>query len=109
MINHKHYSYRVIWSPEDEEFIGLCTEFPSLSYLDEDQEKALTGISDLVKDVVLEMEENGEKPPEPIASEKYSGKFQVRTTPRLHRQLVIEATEQNVSLNRYINTKLARV
>ena len=23
MINHKHYVYRIIWSAEDEEFMGL--------------------------------------------------------------------------------------
>lgn len=28
------YTYRVIWSEEDEEYVGLCAEFPSLSWLD---------------------------------------------------------------------------
>lgn len=36
-IDARHYTYRVIWSEEDQEFIGLCAEFPSLSHLDEDQ------------------------------------------------------------------------
>jgi hypothetical protein len=26
-----HYSYRVIWSEEDKEYVGLCAEFPTLS------------------------------------------------------------------------------
>jgi predicted HicB family RNase H-like nuclease len=108
MINPKHYTYRVIWSSEDEEFVGLCAEFPSLSYLDENQIDALKGISELVEDVVSDLEANGEPLPKPIANREYSGKFQVRATPQLHRQLVIEAAEQNVSLNRHINTKLAR-
>jgi hypothetical protein len=25
------YTYRVTWSDEDKEYIGLCAEFPSLS------------------------------------------------------------------------------
>jgi hypothetical protein len=25
------YTYQVMWSEDDDEFIGLCTEFPSLS------------------------------------------------------------------------------
>jgi len=54
------------------------------------------------------MKANGEKPPEPIADTEYTGKFQVRTTPSLHRQLVMEASEQKVSLNRHINAKLSR-
>ena len=73
MINHEHYSYRVIWSTEDEEFVGLCAEYPSLSYLDENRIAALNGITDLVKSVVEDMEKNGEKVPEPISQKQYSG------------------------------------
>ncbi|WP_019506494.1 type II toxin-antitoxin system HicB family antitoxin [Pleurocapsa sp. PCC 7319] len=107
MINHKHYAYRVVWSVEDEEFVGLCAEFPSLSYLDEDHLKALEGISNLVKDIVADMEAEGEKIPTPISEKSYSGKFQVRITPERHRMLAIEAAEQDVSLNRLISDKLA--
>jgi predicted HicB family RNase H-like nuclease len=107
MINHQHYAYRVIWSAEDNEFIGLCAEFPSLSYLDEDCLKAIEGITNLVKDVVADMEAEGEKTPVPISEKNYSGKFQIRITPERHRMLAIEAAEQNVSLNRLICDKLA--
>ena len=107
MINHQHYAYRVIWSMEDEEFVGLCAEFPSLSYLDENHLKALEGISNLVKDIVADMKAGGEKIPTPISEKSYSGKFQVRITPERHRMLAIEAAEQDVSLNRLISDKLA--
>ena len=107
MINYKHYAYRVVWSVEDEEFVGLCAEFPSLSYLDEDHLKALEGISNLVKEVVADMEAEREKIPTPISEKSYSGKFQVRITPERHRMLAIEAAEQDVSLNRLISDKLA--
>lgn len=107
MVNHEHYTYRVTWSGEDQEFVGLCAEFPSLSYLDESRAKALEGIVELVKDVVLELEQNGEFIPEPIAERSYSGKFQVRIPPELHRRLAIEAAEENISLNRHISHKLA--
>ncbi|NER27193.1 MAG: type II toxin-antitoxin system HicB family antitoxin [Symploca sp. SIO1C4] len=106
MVNYEYYTYKVTWSVEDKEFVGLCAEYPSLSYLDQERHAALEGITNLVKDVVADMETNGEKIPEPIAEKKYSGKFQVRTTPELHRKLAIEAAEENVSLNRYVNYKL---
>ena len=106
MVNYEHYTYRVFWSVEDEEFIGLCAEFPSLSWLDESHLKALEGITSLVKDTVLDMESNGENPPSPISGRNYSGKFQVRITPERHRMLAIEAAEQNISLNRLISDKL---
>ena len=28
------YTYRVTWSEEDQEHVGLCAEFPSLSWLE---------------------------------------------------------------------------
>ena len=107
MVNYQHYTYRVIWSVEDEEFVGLCAEFPSLSYLDEDPIKAIEGITILVKDIVADMEANGELVPIPFSERTYSGKFQIRITPERHRMLAIEAAEQNVSLNRLISDKLA--
>jgi predicted HicB family RNase H-like nuclease len=107
MINPDHYVYKVIWSAEDQEYVGLCAEYPSLSYLHEDRLQALEGITKLVRSVVEDMEANGESLLEPISERQYSGKFQVRITPELHRRLVIEAAEENVSLNRYISYKLA--
>ena len=105
-MNIKQYAYRVIWSEEDQEFIGLCAEFPSLSWLDEEQEKALQGIVALVRDTVADMQANGESTPEPLALQKYSGKFIVRTTPELHRELAMRAAEAGVSLNRLVNSRL---
>lgn len=105
-MNSKQYAYRLIWSEEDREFVGLCAEVPSLSWLDKDQEAALRGIVALVKATVADMESNGEKIPPPLALQKYSGKFQVRTTPEMHRQLAMQAAEAGVSLNRFINSRL---
>src|SRR5215470_3537724 len=106
MTNHKHYTYRVTWAEEDQEYAGLCTEFPSLSFLDPNMSAALEGIVGLVGEVVLDMAENGEAIPEPIAEKHYSGKFQVRIPPEQHRMLAIKAAEEGVSLNRYISAKL---
>lgn len=103
------YSYRVFWSEEDQEFVGLCAEFPSLSWLAKDQITSLQGIVDLVKDSIADMEQNGEKIPEPISLRHYSGRFVVRTTPNMHRQLALSAREAGVSLNRYVNSVLGGV
>jgi predicted HicB family RNase H-like nuclease len=108
MVNYEHYTYRVTWSEEDCEFVGLCAEYPSLSYLDENRIAALEGITNLVKDIVADLEASEEKVPEPISERKFSGKLQIRIPPELHRQLAIRAAEENVSLNRYISHKVAR-
>ena len=106
-VNHKHYTYRVTWSEEDQEFVGLCAEFPSLSYLDENLTTALNGIVELVGQVAEDMAASGEPIPEPIAEKHYSGKFQVRIPPEQHRMLAIKAAEEGVSLNRYISSRLS--
>ncbi len=102
-----HFTYRVSWSDEDEEFVGTCAEFPSLSHLDASQEAALRGIRRLVADVVSDMGKHGEPVPNPIADQSYSGKFMVRIPPELHRRLAIEAAEAGVSLNRLVSLRLA--
>ncbi len=102
-----HYTYRVTWSAEDEEFVGLCIEFPSLSWLAPTQEEAFTGIRQLVAECVADMEANGETPPEPLADRAYSGRFVVRVPPETHRALAMKAAEEGVSLNRLISARLA--
>ena len=101
------YTYRVLWSDEDEEFIGLCAEFPSLSWLASTSEKALKGIRSVVKDCVSDMNKSKEELPLPLSIRKYSGKFMVRVPPEVHRHLAIEAAESGVSLNRIASAKLA--
>ena len=101
------YTYRVTWSEEDKEFVGMCAEFPKLSWLTAGPEEALKGIRTLVKDCVEDMSENGEDIPRPIATRKYSGKFMVRVPPEVHRHLATEAAENGVSLNRLASAKLA--
>lgn len=103
----RHYTYRVIWSEEDREFVGLCAEFPGLSWLHPTMEGALKGIAAVVKKVAADMRASGEPVPQPISIQRFSGKFQVRTTPERHRKLAMQAAEAGVSINRLINDRLA--
>ncbi len=109
MLENDRYTYRVTWSEEDEEYVGLCAEFPSLSWLAADPEAALRGIRRVVAEIVADMGANGEPVPEPIALRQYSGKFMVRIPPEVHRRLAIEAAEAGVSLNRLASAKLGNV
>lgn len=100
------YTYRVTWSEDDEEYVGLCAEFPNLSWLDKSQEKALNGIRRVVHQCLGDMSGRKEPIPEPISTRRYSGKFIVRVPPETHRMLAIQAAESGVSLNRLIPAKL---
>jgi predicted HicB family RNase H-like nuclease len=107
-LKNDHYTYRVTWSVEDDEYVGLCAEFPSLSWLAETPESALEGIRELVADVIKDMQDNGEEVPQAIAGKKYSGKFVVRVPPEVHRNLAIQTAEAGVSLNRLVSSRLSR-
>jgi predicted HicB family RNase H-like nuclease len=106
VLKKDRYTYRVMWSEEDEEYVALCTEFPGLSWLAASPEEALHGIRQVVADVITDMTANNEPIPEPIATKKYSGKFMVRVPPDLHRRLALEAAESGISLNRLASAKL---
>ena len=106
-MNINHYTYRVTWSPEDSEYVGLCAEFPSLSWLAPTPEKGLAGIRRLVGEVVTNMQATGEPIPDPLSERQYSGRFMVRVPSLVHRALATEAAEQGVSINRLVSAKLA--
>ena len=100
------YTYRVTWSEEDKEHVGLCAEFPSLSWLAPSIGEAVEGIRKVVTDVVKDMIKNKEEVPEPLSLSDYKGNISLRIPPEQHRELAMEAAEQGVSLNRLISKKL---
>lgn len=104
--NIDRYTYRVTWSEEDQEHVGLCVEFPSLSWLAASPELALEGVRKIVRSSIEDMRQNNESIPEPLSAKQFSGKFMVRVPPETHRSLAIEAAESGVSLNRLISSKL---
>ena len=107
-LKNDRYTYRVTWSEDDKEYVGLCAEFPGLSWLSKTPEAALKGIRKLVGEIVSDMKSNDESVPEPIASRQYSGKFMVRVPPDVHRNLAIRAAESGISLNRVVSSKLSQ-
>ena len=108
VLKDDRYTYRVTWSKDDKEYVGLCAEFPSLSWLARTPEAALRGIRKVVADIVRDLHESGEPVPQSIASRQYSGKFMVRVPPEVHRKLALQAAEDGVSLNRLASSKLTQ-
>lgn len=107
-LKNDRYAYRVIWSADDQEYVGLCAEFPSLSWLAATPETALKGIRKVVAESVEILRVDGDEIPQPITCKKYSGKFIVRVPPEIHRDLALQAAESGVSLNKLAGAKLGR-
>src|SRR5574341_2560434 len=92
-LRNDRYTYRVTWSAEDAEYVGLCAEFPSLSWLASTPEAALKGIRTTVTEVAEDLRANEEPIPAPLANRRFSGKFMVRIPSEIHRRLAVEAAE----------------
>ena len=101
-----HYTYRVTWSAEDQEFVATCLEFPSLSWLAATQVDPLPGLENLIAEIVQDMTAQGETIPDPLAERTYSGKFNLRVGESLHRRLALEAAEEKLSINQLIVRRL---
>ncbi|GAB98003.1 putative RNase H-like HicB family nuclease [Kineosphaera limosa] len=68
-IDITHYGYRVTWSAEEQRFVATCLELPSLSWLGCTQAETLSGLRDLVREVVEDLYAEGEPVPEPIGTQ----------------------------------------
>ena len=102
----EQYLYSVGWSDEDEAFVAKVAEFPSLAAHGETQEEALDEIKSVVGFVINDLTESKEPIPEPFGKRSFSGRLVLRMPEYLHRQLVLEATQQGISLNQLLNLKL---
>ena len=101
------YEYRVAWSEEDDVFIGRVTEFSLLAAHGDTEEEALREIRFVVQEVLEDLKEKGEAVPPPLSTRKYSGKINLRMPEYLHRDLVMEAARQGISLNQLILLRLS--
>ncbi len=104
---HDRYAYRILWSDEDEMYVGLCAEFGLLSHLDDTPEGAFAGIRDVVAFAVHALCEDGASVPEPLSTRRYSGTLTLRVPPETHRSLAMDAAEAGVSMNRLATERLA--
>lgn len=106
-VNVEHYLFSVSWSDIDQVYLAQVAEFPSLMAHGDSQAEALEELKELLSIVLQDLEANQEPVPEPFGQRHYSGKLNLRMPTTLHRKLVIEASQQGVSLNQLITLKLA--
>ncbi len=103
-----HYTYRVEWSADTQQYVGRCLEIKDLFCAGPTAQQALADTEAAVDEHLRTMDEVfGGEPPTPLTEHNYSGRFLVRTSPALHAKLTMEAAEQGVSLNHWVVQKLA--
>ncbi len=68
-VGTERYTYQIIWSEEDRQYVGLCAEFPGLSWLADSAADAMAGIRRVVAGVVDDIIAAGQSPPAPGSSQ----------------------------------------
>lgn len=88
-------------------WVARVVELPYCAIHGDTPEKALEEIKTVKREWLETSIELGNKIPEP-ASREYSGQIRLRLAPTLHKLLSERAGIEDVSLNQYMNTLLAR-
>ena len=102
-----HYTYRLEWSSQYDDYIGSCLELPFLWRQAPTPQQAITEVQTAVDEHVEGLQNRGETPPPPLTERVYSGTFLVRTSPELHGRLAREAAAEGVSMNQWVVQRLA--
>lgn len=104
----QQYTYRTHPCEDGDGFVSKPVEWPSLSAFGATMYDALEEAQNLVAFCIDDCEQDGDAYPEPIHHREFSGKFVLRITQELHRELALEAAEHSQSLNQYIATQLLK-
>jgi len=100
------YSLMVEWSGKDRVWIGRCPELFHGGVHGGDHLKVYAELLQAV-DEQIELARQDRRPlPDPLADRKFSGKFVLRTSPQLHRDLTLRALKDGESLNNFVVKKL---
>lgn len=101
------YPFQVVADP-DGGYVILYPDLPGCMTQVESMDE-VGPMADEIRHLWIETQyERGEDIPPPSFPEEYSGKFVLRISRSLHRSLAENAELQNVSLNQYVATLLAR-
>ena len=90
-----------VWFAGVRELRGCMTEADSY-------EDAVRQIRDAMRAWIEDALESGDSIPVPSDEQEFSGKFSLRLPKSLHRDLVLQAKREGVSLNQYITSVLSR-
>ena len=93
---------------EDGTWFARIIEFPGCMTEGKTRMKALANLDDAMVDWLVVHLEDGDPIPEPLTAENFSGKFLVRVSKTLHRDLSVRAELEGISLNQFVSTQLAR-
>jgi len=104
MIKHKGYFGSVHYNSDDRIFHGKIEFIRSLvSYEGKDADSLEAAFHEAVDDYLVTCAELGREPEKP-----FKGSFNVRIAPELHERIMIAASQQGMTLNRFVAETLSQ-
>jgi antitoxin HicB len=93
---------------EDSVWTSSVLEMPGVISEGDDPNEAIKMAQDALALMIEIRLEDDLEVPEPLRTREFSGRMQLRLNPELHRRAVMRASEENVSLNRWLAASIAR-
>lgn len=105
VLSYKGYHGTVEYSLKDNVLYGKVMDVNSIITYEGNTIKELKeDFEGAINDYLKACAENGESPEKP-----YSGSFNVRISPQLHRKLAIFANSRNISINKSVNQAIQKL
>ncbi len=102
------YRVDIVWNPEDGCYVARVPELPNCQTHGNTMEEAVAMAKEAIEGYVETLEKEGLPVPPPLAEKKFSGKIPLRIDPTLHRNLVVNAAIEGMSVNKYIEQRLKK-
>lgn len=95
-------------SEEDQKgYMAIIPAFGDAMVFGDDLKELEDGIRFMIETEIEDLKKAGKPIPKPDRKSKYSGKLIIRINPVLHEKLSLESKARQMSLNKYIEKKLA--
>lgn len=109
MKNKQHHYLKIVeWSKEDQCYVGTAPGLILGGVHGHNEKKVFTELCEVVEEARELLKKEGRPVPKTKVSKKYSGKILLRVSPSLHKVLALRAMQQGKSVNKLIQTRLAK-
>lgn len=107
-IKPSDYSYYVVNIGDEKEdaFKAIIPKFPNVHAYGDNAQELNDGVIAGLEVALEDLEKAGKTPPPPDKKSDFNGKILLRIAPETHEKLYYESLAHNLSLNKYIESRL---
>ncbi len=107
-IKPSDYSYYVIniGDGKEDAFKAVIPKFPNVHAYGDNAQELNDGVIAGLEVALEDLEKAGKTPPKPDKKSGFNGKILLRVDPETHEKLLYQALAHNLSLNKYIESRL---